>query len=195
MKNLINYITRMDMEYKANTRLDMLTRDGSSGHVHMINYFTKYRNEIFHYAIIKSDGKPNSIEELTISHLHSYLGMRGYIKGIGAMSAEERTAAGQKGYENGLGAMSAEARTAVGERDTRMGSGLCRPRRGRQQVKRDMRMESGLCRPRQGRRQEKNYPPPMPKWASCGRRSTRSSKDAWKCQRLEPRYIIGNRIS
>ncbi len=25
MKNLINYITRMDMEYKANTRLDMLT--------------------------------------------------------------------------------------------------------------------------------------------------------------------------
>ena len=46
MKNLINYITRMDMEYKENTRLKMLTRDGSPGRVHMINYFTKYRNEI-----------------------------------------------------------------------------------------------------------------------------------------------------
>ena len=109
MKNLINYITRMDMEYKANTRLDMLTRDGSPGHVHMINYFTKYRNEIFQYAIIKSDAKPSSIEELTISHLHSYLGMRGYIKGIGAMSAKEKMAK----YENGIGAMSAEERMAA----------------------------------------------------------------------------------
>ena len=89
MTNLISYITRMDMEYKANTRLDMLTRDGSPGHVHMINYFTKYRTEIFQYAIIKSDAKPSCIVELTISHLHSYLGMRGYIKGLGAMSAEE----------------------------------------------------------------------------------------------------------
>jgi hypothetical protein len=82
----------------------------------MINYFTKYRNEIFQYAIIKSDAKPSSIEELTISHLHSYLGMRGYIKGIGAMSAEERMAASEKGYENGLGAMSAEARMAASEK-------------------------------------------------------------------------------
>ena len=39
--------------------------------------------------------------------------MRGYIKGIGAMSAEERMAASEKGYENGLRAMSAEARTAA----------------------------------------------------------------------------------
>ncbi len=31
------------------------------------------------------------------------------------------TAAGEKGYENGIGAMSAEARTAAGERDMRMG--------------------------------------------------------------------------
>jgi len=115
MKNLINYITRMDMEYKANTTLDMLTRDGSPGHVHMINYFTKYRNEIFQYAIIKSDAKPSCIVELTISHLHSYLGMRGYIKGLGAMSAEERMAA----YENGIGAMSAEERMAAYENGIR----------------------------------------------------------------------------
>ena len=99
MKNLMNYITRMDMESKANTRLNKLTRDGSPGHVHTINYFMKFRNEIFQYAIIKSDAKPNSIEESTILHLHSYLGMRGYIKGIGAMSAEETMAA----YEKGLG--------------------------------------------------------------------------------------------
>jgi hypothetical protein len=33
--------------------------------------------------------------------------MRGYIKGLGAMSAEERMAASKKGYKNGLGAMSA----------------------------------------------------------------------------------------
>jgi hypothetical protein len=99
MKNLITYLKIMNVEDKMNTRFDMLARDGSQGHVHIINYFTKYRNEIFQYAIIKSDAKPSSIEELTISHLHSYLGMRGYIKGIGAMSAEERMAARKKGYE------------------------------------------------------------------------------------------------
>jgi len=82
----------------------------------MINYFTKYRNEIFQYAIIKSDAKPSSIEELTISHLHSYLGMRGYIKGIGAMSAEERMVASEKGYKNGLGVMSTEERMAAGQK-------------------------------------------------------------------------------
>ena len=83
--------------------------------IYMINYFTKYRNEIFQYAIIKSDAKPSSIKELTISHLHSYLGMRGYIKGIGAMSAKERMVVSEKGYENGLGSMSAEERMAVYE--------------------------------------------------------------------------------
>jgi hypothetical protein len=123
MKNLITYLKTMNVEDKMNTRLDMLTRDGSPGHVHMINYFTKYRNEIFQYAIIKSDVKPSSIEELTISHLHSYLGMRGYIKGIGAMSAEERMAASEKGYENGLGAMSAEERMAASKKGYENGLG------------------------------------------------------------------------
>jgi hypothetical protein len=54
--------------------------------------------------------KPNQPNELTVSHLHSYIGWRGYIKGLGAMSAEERMEASAKGYENGLGAMSAEER-------------------------------------------------------------------------------------
>ena len=44
------------------------------------------------------------------------MGKKGYENGIGAMSAEERTAAGKKGYENGIGAMSAEARTAAGQK-------------------------------------------------------------------------------
>jgi hypothetical protein len=113
----------MNVEDKMNTRLDMLARDDSPGHVHMINYFTKYRKEIFQYAIIKSDAKPSSIEELTILHLHSYLGMRGYIKGIGSMSAEERMAASEKGYENGLGSMSAEERMAASEKGYENGLG------------------------------------------------------------------------
>jgi hypothetical protein len=44
------------------------------------------------------------------------MGKKGYENGIGAMSAEERTAAGKKGYENGIGAMSAEARMAAGQK-------------------------------------------------------------------------------
>jgi hypothetical protein len=115
MKYLITYLRTMNVEDEVNRRLDMIARDGSPGHIHMFNYFTKYRDKIFHYAIIKLDVKPSSIEELTISHLHSYLGMRGYIEGIEAMLAEARTAASEKGYENGIGAMSAEERTPARE--------------------------------------------------------------------------------
>jgi hypothetical protein len=43
------------------------------------------------------------------------MGKKGYKNGIGAMSAEEWTAAGKKGYENGIGAMSAEERMVVYE--------------------------------------------------------------------------------
>ena len=153
----------------------MIAQDCSPGHMHMINYFTKYRDEIFQYAIIKSDVKPSSIEELTISHLHSILGMRRYIqKGIGAMAtmpAEARMTASEKGYENGIGVMPAEARMAASEKGYENGLGLCRPRQGWQHVKRDMRMGSGLCQPRRGRQHLE--------WASYGRISTLSSKDAW----------------
>jgi hypothetical protein len=55
--------------------------------------FYQLRDKIFQYAIIKSDAKPSSIEELTISNLHSFLCMKGYIKGIGVMPAEARMAA------------------------------------------------------------------------------------------------------
>ena len=94
--------------------------------MHMINYFTEYRDEIFQYAIIKTDAKPSNIEELSISHLHSFTFIpwhRGYIKGIGAMSAEERTAASEKGFENGRGDMSAEERMAANEKGYENGLG------------------------------------------------------------------------
>ena len=116
MKNLITYLMTMNVEDKVNMRMGMMARDDSPRHMHMINYFTRYRDEIFQYAIIKSDAKPSSkYKELTILHVHSYLDMRGYIKGIGAMLAEARTAASGKGYENGIGAMSAEERTSARE--------------------------------------------------------------------------------
>ena len=37
MKNLITYLKNMNVEYKVNMRLDMLTQDGSLGHIHMFN--------------------------------------------------------------------------------------------------------------------------------------------------------------
>ena len=87
-------------------------------HQHMINYSSKYIDEIFRYVnnSEKIIAKPNQQNELTVSHLHSYISWRGYINGLGSMSAEERMAASTKGYENGLGAMSAEARMVVGEK-------------------------------------------------------------------------------
>jgi hypothetical protein len=80
----------------------------------MINYSSKYIDDIFHYVLNseKIIEKPNQPNELTVSHLHSYIGWRGYLKGIGSMSAEERMAASEKGYKNGIGMMSAEERMA-----------------------------------------------------------------------------------
>jgi hypothetical protein len=49
--------------------------------------------------------------------------MRGYIKGLGAMLAEERMAASKKGYENGIGAMSAKERMAAGQKGYKYGIG------------------------------------------------------------------------
>jgi hypothetical protein len=46
--------------------------------------------------------KPNQPNELTVSHLHSYIGWRGYIKGLGAMSVEERMASRKKGNKMGI---------------------------------------------------------------------------------------------
>ena len=64
MKNLITYLLTINVEDKVNMRLDMIARDCSPRHMHMINYFTKYRDEIFQDAIIKSDAKTSSIEKI-----------------------------------------------------------------------------------------------------------------------------------
>ena len=55
MKNLITYLMTMNVEDKVNLRLGMIARDGSPRHMHMFNYFTKYTDEIFQYAIINLD--------------------------------------------------------------------------------------------------------------------------------------------
>jgi hypothetical protein len=73
----------------------------------MIEYFTRFRDDILQQA------KQTCFDELTVFHLLSYVGKKGYENGIGMMSAEERTAAGKKGYENGIGVMSAEEKMSA----------------------------------------------------------------------------------
>jgi hypothetical protein len=166
MKNLINYTTRMNVKYKVNTRLDMLLQDGrwfSREYTHVQLIYQIQIDEIFQYAIFQSDAKPSSIKELTISHLHSYLGMSGYIKEMGAMSAEAMMTAGDKGYDNGIEAMPAKARTAECEKGYACGIGACWPRIGLQHMKKDR---------RQGARS----------WASSGSMNKQSSKHMMGCQ-------------
>ena len=127
--------------HRSNTRLMTLPQEGIPVHKSMIEYFTRFRDDILQHA------KPTCFEELTVFHLLSWvkrdtrmgsgllvearmaasekgyengLGamsaeerMAAYEKGIGEMSAEEKMAASEKGYKNGLGAMSAEERMAV----------------------------------------------------------------------------------
>jgi hypothetical protein len=84
----------------------------------MIEYFTRFRDDILQRA------KLTCYEELTVFHLLSYMGKKGYENGLGAMSAEERMAASEKGYENGLGAMSAEERMTASEKGYENGIGM-----------------------------------------------------------------------
>jgi len=94
-----------------------LTSLGLIGGMMSTKYFTRFRDDILQRA------KLTCFEELTVFHLLSFMGKKGYENGIGAMSAEERTAAGEKGYENGLGAKSAEERTAAGQNEYENGIG------------------------------------------------------------------------
>ena len=96
MSRLVSFIKSLSVDFKVKTRLNMLSGDE---HQHMINYSSKYIDDIFRYVnnTEKFIAKPNQPNELTVSHLHSYIGWRGYIKGLGSMSAEERMAANAKG--------------------------------------------------------------------------------------------------
>jgi hypothetical protein len=72
MSRLVSFLTSLSIDYKVKTRLNMLSGDE---HQHMINYSSKYIDEIFRYVINseKIIAKPNQPNELTVSHLHSYL--------------------------------------------------------------------------------------------------------------------------
>ena len=81
-------------------------QDGTPLHISMIEYFTRFRDDILQHA------KQTCLNELTVFHLLSYMAKKGYDNGIGVMSAEERMAA----YENGIGVMLVEARMAASEK-------------------------------------------------------------------------------
>ena len=99
----------------------MLPQDGTPLHISMIEYFTRFRDDILQNA------KPTCFKALTVFHLLSCMGRKGYENGLmvmlakermvtyknglGAMLAEERMAASAKGYKNSLGPMSASAAT------------------------------------------------------------------------------------
>jgi hypothetical protein len=87
MSNLIDYIRSVYRNLGRDTRLMSLPQDGTPLHISMIKYFTRFRDDILQRA------KLTCFEELTVFHLLSYMGKKGYENGPGAMSAEERMAA------------------------------------------------------------------------------------------------------
>ncbi len=156
----------------------------------MINYSSKVIDEIFHYVINseKIIPKPNQPSELTVSHLHSFIGWRGYLSGLGLMSAEARMAAGNKrDMRMGSGLCPSKQGRQQVKMDMRMGSGLCWRRKGQQRVNRDMRMGSGLCWPRRGQQQ-------LPKGsnlrATRGRRSMQCSMNMTGCRVVKVHCIF-----
>ena len=158
MSRLVSFLTSLSIDYKVKTRLNMLSGDE---HQHMINYSSKYIDEIFR-CVINSEkiiAKPNQPNELTVSHLHSYIGWRGYLKGLGSMSAEERMAVSAKGYENGLRAMLDEERIVASEKGFENGIGA-------------MSAEARMAARKR-----------VTKWASSGRGSTLSSNHTTGCRR------------
>jgi hypothetical protein len=96
MSYLIDYIRSVYWDLGKDTKLMTLPQDGIPVHILMIKYFTRFRDDILQHA------KSTRFEELTLFHLLSFMG--------------------KKGYANGIGAMSAEARMVASKRDTRMGS-------------------------------------------------------------------------
>jgi ribosome modulation factor len=117
MSNLIDYIRSVYRNLGRDKRLKTLPQDGTPLHISMIEYFTRFRDDILQSA------KLTCFEELSVFHLLSFMGKKGYKNGIGAMSAEERMAVSEKGYKNGIGVMSAEERMAASEKGYEKGIG------------------------------------------------------------------------
>ena len=67
MNRLVSFLTSLSVDYNVKTRLNMLSGDENQ---HMINYSSKYINDIFHDEINskKTIAKPNQPEKLTVSH-------------------------------------------------------------------------------------------------------------------------------
>jgi len=81
MSNLIDYIRSMYRDLGKDTRLMTLPQDSTPLHISMIEYFTRFRDDILQHA------KQTCFDELTVFHLLSYMGKKGYDNGIGMMSA------------------------------------------------------------------------------------------------------------
>ena len=81
MSNLIDYIRSVYRNLGRDTRLMTLPQDGTPLHISMIEYFTRFRDDILQHA------RPTCFDELTVFHLLSYMGKKGYDNGIGMMSA------------------------------------------------------------------------------------------------------------
>ena len=142
MSNLIDYIRSMYQNCGKDTRLMTLPQDGARVHISIINYFTRFSNDILQHTIDfkKIIPKPTCSKVLPVFHLLSFMGKKGsekgYAIGIGLMSAKERTAAYENGigimsakkrmaaYENGIGVMPAEARMAASEKGHENGIGV-----------------------------------------------------------------------
>ena len=101
-EDLIEYIRSVYQTHGKDTKMMTLP-------ISMIEYFTRFRDDILQCA------KLTCFEDITVKHLLSFMGTKGYKNGISLMSDEERKAASEKGYENGIGAMSAEERMAAFE--------------------------------------------------------------------------------
>jgi hypothetical protein len=90
MSNLIDYIRGVYRDLGKDTRLMTLPQDGTPLHISMIEYFTRFRDDILQRA------KLTCFDELTVFHLLSYMGKKGYENGLGAMLVEERMAVSAK---------------------------------------------------------------------------------------------------
>ena len=72
MSNLVDYIRSVYRNLGKDTKLMMLPQDRIPVNISMIEYFTGFRDDILQHA------KPTCFEELTVIHLLSFMGKKGY---------------------------------------------------------------------------------------------------------------------
>jgi hypothetical protein len=82
-EDLIGYIRSVYRTHGKDTKMMTLP-------ISMIEYFTRFRDDILQCA------KLTCFEDITVKHILSFMGKKGYKNGIGAMSAEERMAVDEK---------------------------------------------------------------------------------------------------